>query len=194
MGRTKKTPESAVVDTEGAAVVNAAAAPVVNTDDSAQKKDTAKNIRASLRDDEEIEIMSIYPNVSYYDNKTGDTYKWERAGDVEVMDVATLKNLWRNHKGYFRNLYLKPLDDRIIKLFALESTYEKYEFLTNPDSYVRKNRDVICSTLDELAMPIKWSVSGAIKGMVANGEITDALVIKAIENKLDIDLMELLAD
>lgn len=192
MGRPKKNPESAVVN--GVAVDEPTATPIAMTDDSELKKNTAKNIRASLRDDEEIEIMSIYPNVSYYDSKTGDTYKWERAGDIEVMDVATIKNLWRNHKGYFRNLYLKPLDERIIKLFALESTYKKYEFLTNPENYVRKNRDMICNTLDELAMPIKWSISGAIKAMVTDGEITDALVIKAVEKKLDIDLMELLAD
>ena len=192
MGRPKKNPESAVVN--GVAVDEPTATPIAMTDDSELKKNTTKNIRASLKDDEEIEIMSIYPNVSYYDSKTGDTYKWERAGDIEVMDVATIKNLWRNHKGYFRNLYLKPLDERIIKLFALESTYKKYEFLTNPENYVRKNRDTICNTLDELAMPIKWSISGAIKAMVTNGEITDALVIKAVEKKLDIDLMELLAD
>jgi len=192
MGRPKKNPESAVVN--GVAVDESTATPIAMTDDSELKKNTTKNIRASLRDDEEIEIMSIYPNVSYYDSKTGDTYKWERAGDIEVMDVATIKNLWRNHKGYFRNLYLKPLDERIIKLFALESTYKKYEFLTNPENYVRKNRDMICNTLDELAMPIKWSISGAIKAMVTDGEITDALVIKAVEKKLDIDLMELLAD
>lgn len=192
MGRPKKNPESAVVN--GVAVDEPTATPIAMTGDSELKKNTTKNIRASLRDDEEIEIMSIYPNVSYYDSKTGDTYSWERAGDIEVMDVATIKNLWRNHKGYFRNLYLKPLDERIIKLFALESTYKKYEFLTNPENYVRKNRDTICNTLDELAMPIKWSISGAIKAMVADGEITDALVIKAVEKKLDIDLMELLAD
>ena len=192
MGRPKKNPESAVVN--GVAVDEPTATPIAMTGDSELKKNTTKNIRASLRDDEEIEIMSIYPNVSYYDSKTGDTYKWERAGDIEVMDVATIKNLWRNHKGYFRNLYLKPLDERIIKLFALESTYKKYEFLTNPENYVRKNRDMICNTLDELAMPIKWSISGAIKAMVTDGEITDALVIKAVEKKLDIDLMELLAD
>ena len=192
MGRPKKNPDSAVVN--GVAVDESTATPIAMTDDSELKKNTTKNIRASLRDDEEIEIMSIYPNVSYYDSKTGDTYKWERAGDIEVMDVATIKNLWRNHKGYFRNLYLKPLDERIIKLFALESTYKKYEFLTNPENYVRKNRDMICNTLDELAMPIKWSISGAIKAMVTDGEITDALVIKAVEKKLDIDLMELLAD
>lgn len=192
MGRPKKNPESAVVN--GVAVDEPTATPIAMTGDSELKKNTTKNIRASLRDDEEIEIMSIYPNVSYYDSKTGDTYNWERAGDIEVMDVATIKNLWRNHKGYFRNLYLKPLDERIIKLFALESTYKKYEFLTNPENYVRKNRDMICNTLDELAMPIKWSISGAIKAMVTDGEITDALVIKAVEKKLDIDLMELLAD
>ena len=192
MGRPKKNPESAVVN--GVAVDEPTATPIAVTGDSELKKNTTKNIRASLRDDEEIEIMSIYPNVSYYDSKTGDTYKWERAGDIEVMDVATIKNLWRNHKGYFRNLYLKPLDERIIKLFALESTYKKYEFLTNPENYVRKNRDMICNTLDELSMPIKWSISGAIKAMVTDGEITDALVIKAVEKKLDIDLMELLAD
>ena len=145
-----------------------------------------------LNDNDEIEVISIQPNVMYEDKRTGDIYKWEEAGQVEMMDVATLKNLWRSHKGYFRNMYLKPLDERVVKLFGLNSTYQKYEYLTNKDSYKRANKDAISKTIEELPEDLKWSICGKIKTMVVSGELTDALMIRELENKLDMNLMGLL--
>ena len=82
-----------------------------------------------LMDTDEIQVMSLIPNVSYLDNHTGDFYEWNEAGHEEPMTVETLKNMWRNNKGYFRNMWLKPLDDRVINRFGLTKTYENYDFL-----------------------------------------------------------------
>ena len=95
-----------------------------------EKKSTKKTIKVEpLNDDDEIEIVSLVPNVSYKDSKTGDMYEWDVAGHVEPMTVDVLKNMWRNNKGYFKNMWLKPNDERLIKQFGLTKTFEKYEFL-----------------------------------------------------------------
>lgn len=157
-----------------------------------------KNIEKSsinsepLRDSDEISVVSIVPNVSYKDSKTLDMYEWDEAGHVEPMTFETLKNMWRNNKGYFKNLWLKPDDDRVINKFGLTKTFEKYEYLMQSSNYTKKNIDSICKAISETPNGLKFSICDKVKNMVVNGEITDASVIKKLENHLKIELLEFL--
>ena len=68
-------------------------------------KITKKSVNVEpLEDSDEIEVISLVSNVSYKDSRTLDTYEWREIGHVEYMDFGTLKNMWRNNKGYFKNL------------------------------------------------------------------------------------------
>ena len=91
------------------------------------EKTVKKTVKAEpLNDSDEIEVVSLIDNVSYKDSKTLDMYDWDVAGHVEYMSFETLKNMWRSHKGYFKNMWLKPKDDRVINKFGLTKTFEKY--------------------------------------------------------------------
>ena len=70
-----------------------------------------------LQDTDDIEVIALIPNISYKDNKTLDFYEWKNIGDIEEIPFEVLKNMYRNHRGYFRNLWLKPLDDRVIDFY-----------------------------------------------------------------------------
>lgn len=142
-----------------------------------------------LMDTDEIEVVSLIPNVSYLDNHTGDFYEWNEAGHNEPMTVETLKNMWRNNKGYFRNMWLKPLDDRIINRFGLTKTYENYDFLMDSTNYNRKNLQKVLDTISNTPNGMKFAIVNKIKDMIAQGELTDAFVIKALEKHLNIELM-----
>ena len=159
-----------------------------------EEKNIEKNLINSepLRDSDEIDVISIVPNVSYKDSKTLDMYEWDEAGHVEPMTFETLKNMWRNNKGYFKNLWLKPNDDRVINKFGLTKTFEKYEYLMKPSNYTKKNIDSICKAISETPNGLKFSICDKVKNMVVNGEITDASVIKKLENHLKIELLEFL--
>lgn len=159
-----------------------------------EEKNIEKNSINSepLRDSDEIDVISIVPNVSYKDSKTLDMYEWDEAGHVEPMTFETLKNMWRNNKGYFKNLWLKPDDDRVINKFGLTKTFEKYEYLMKPSNYNKKNIDSICKAISETPNGLKFSICDKVKNMVVNGEITDASVIKKLENHLKIELLEFL--
>ena len=159
-----------------------------------EEKNIEKNLINSepLRDSDEIDVISIVPNVSYKDSKTLDMYEWDEAGHVEQMTFETLKNMWRNNKGYFKNLWLKPDDDRVINKFGLTKTFEKYEYLMKSSNYNKKNIDSICKAISETPNGLKFSICDKVKNMVVNGEITDASVIKKLENHLKIELLEFL--
>ena len=145
-----------------------------------------------LKDSDEIEIESLVANVSYKDSKTGDMYEWDEIGHVELMTFDTLKNMWRGHKGYFRNMWLKPNDARLINQFGLTKTFEKYEYLMDASNYTKKNIKAICSTISETPNGLKFAICDKVKSMVISGDVTDVTVIKELENRLKIDLIEFL--
>ena len=157
------------------------------------EKITRKSIKAEpLEDSDEIEIVSLIPNVSYKDSKTGDMYEWDEVGHVEYMTFDTLKNLWRNHKGYFRNMWLKPNDDRVVNKFGLTKTFEKYEYLMDASNYTKKNINAICDAISNTPNGLKFAICDKVKSLVVDGVVTDVSVIKVLENRLKIDLIEFL--
>lgn len=157
------------------------------------KKNTKEKVKVEpLEDSDEIEVISLIPNVSYKDSKTFDMYKWEEAGHIEYMTFETLKNMWRNNKGYFKNMWLKPNDDRVISKFGLTKTFEKYEYLMDSSNYTKENINNICSTISETPNGLKRSIYSKVKNLVISGDITDVSVIRKLERHLKVDLIDFL--
>ena len=142
-----------------------------------------------LSDSDEIEVISLVPNVSYKDRKTLDIYEWNEIGHSEFMTYETLKNMWRNDKGYFKNMWLKPNDNRIINQFGLTKTFEKYEYLMDASNYTKNNIKNICEAIAETPNGLKIAICDKVKSLVINGEVSDIFVIKTLENRLKIDLI-----
>lgn len=156
-------------------------------------KITKKSIEVQpLEDSDEIEVISLVPNVSYKDSKTLDMYEWHDVGHSEYMTFDTLKNLWRNNKGYFKNLWLKPMDDRVINKFGLTKTFEKYEYLMDSSNYIRKNIGAICDAIKATPNGLKFAICDKVKNLVISGEVTDVSVIRELEKRLQIDLIDFL--
>ena len=156
-------------------------------------KTTEKSIKAQpLEDSDEIEVISLVPNVSYKDRKTLDMYEWREVGHTEYMTFDILKNMWRTDKGYFKNLWLKPMDDRVISKFGLTKTFEKYEYLMDGSNYTKKNIKSICDAIKETPNGLKFAICNKVKNLVVSGKVTDVLVIKELEKRLQIELIEFL--
>lgn len=143
-----------------------------------------------LLDTDEVEVMAIVPNVTYFDKLTSDTYEWQNSGDIEVMTMEVLTRMRRNHRGYFDNMVLKPLDKRAIKKLGLERTYDKYDFFMDDSNYAD---DKIEELMDEMVKlrtnDMKIAVINKVKDMVSNGKITNIRVLRNIENRFGIDLI-----
>lgn len=145
-----------------------------------------------LMDSDEIEVVSLVPNVSYKDSKTNDIFEWEEDGHSEFMTFETLKNMWRNHKGYFKDMLLKPNDSRVIAKFGLKNVYEKYEFLMNESNYTRKNINALCEAITASPNGLKYTICNKVKSLVVSGGIADIVVIKSLEKQLNLDLTSFL--
>lgn len=184
MARVKTTNKSSFVE-DRAVEKNS---PVIDNMDKDENMKTASVVKP-LADTDEIEVVSLIPHVSYQDNRTNDFYEWEQVGHSEFLTYDTLKNMWRNSKAYFKDLWLKPLDDRVINKFGLTKNYEKYEMLMNGENYTRDSINDICQEIINTPVGLKISIFNKIKSMVAEGEITDIAVIKTMERYLNLDLI-----
>lgn len=156
------------------------------------KKETKRKVVEPLEDFDEIKVVSLVPNVSYKDSKTGDMYEWDVVGHEEDMTFETLKNMWRNNKGYFRNMWLKPCDNRVINKFGLTKTFEKYEYLMNADNYTEENIKKICDAISNTPMGMKRAICDRIKNLVIDGKISDGRIIKTLERHLGLELIDFL--
>ena len=57
-------------------------------------------------------------------------------------------------------------------------------------NYTKKNIKVICDAIAETPNGLKFAICDKVKNLVISGEVTDVSVIKTLENRLKIDLIE----
>lgn len=149
-------------------------------------------VEEPLNDYDIIEVVAIIPGVSYKDSHTEDIYRWETAGHIEEMDFATVKNMWKHHKNYFRHMLLRPLDKRVVKKFGLENNYAKHDYLMDPKNYTRENIDDILNSIHETPNGMKMAIINKIKSMVYSGQLSDINVVKKIDTRLGLDLISMI--
>lgn len=158
--------------------------------DANVKKSVAKE--KPLDKDDIIEVISLIPNVSYKDKKYGDIYRWENAGEVVEMPFDVINYMHQNHKTYFKSMWIKPLDNRVVKKFGLESTYRDYDFLMDASNYTKENIVEICNSIRKTPQSLKFAICNKIKSLVSSGEVSNIHVLREIEKSLNIDLIPLI--
>ena len=195
MPRTSKTEPvvDMVVADESVAAVEAEVEENMDAEVKEVEEVKKKKVKeAPLEKDDVIEVISLIPNVSYKDKKYGDIYLWEKAGDVVEMPFEVINYMWQNHKSYFKAMWLKPLDNRVVKKFALEPTYRDYDYLMDASNYTRNNVSKICESIRKTPQSLKFAICNKIKNFVSSGEVSDVIVLREIEKKLNIDLIPLI--
>lgn len=194
MANASKNTNKTTTKTEATTVGTSA---VVNTVEKVEeiketKIATQNEVVKPLEDDDEITVVSLIPNVTYKDFKNGDYYEWQEVGHEEIMTFAVLKDMNRNYKTYLKDMWVKPLDQRVIDKFGLTKSYLNYEYLMDENSYTRKDISEIVQKLSELPSGIKNTIINKIKSLVSEGKVADVKIIKELEKTFDVDLIELL--
>lgn len=192
--------DAATVEDSAVAAVNSVEENMNDETATAATKRTSrrKNTRQSadvedaLSDSDVLEVESLIPNVVYEDNRTGNYYEWGEIGHCEDMTFDEIKNMHRKHKAYFTDMWLKPLDERVIKKLGLSRTYDKYDFLVDESNYTNDNIDEVLNGISSAPASLKIAIVNRIKDMVADGTVSDIKVVRKLEKRLDIDLISFL--
>ena len=198
MANTKKAQEqttttSATVDDKDT-VAEISKDVVVEKDEKKKEVKTNKKVNIEpLQDDDDIEVQSMIPNVSYFDTKNQDYYEWKQVGDIEIMTFEALKNMWKNSRGYFKKLWLRPLDKRVVAKFnGLSKLYEEFDELMDINSYTRDNVSSIAQRILDMPRGTSNSVITLIIDSVDSGKLNDIKILKELEKTLGLDLISLI--
>lgn len=193
--------DAAAADDSAVAAVNSVEENMNDETATVATKRTAnrrKNTRQSvdvedaLVDSDMIEVESLIPNVVYEDSRTGNYYEWSDIGHCEDMTFDEVKNMHRKYKTYFNDMWLKPLDERVIKKLGLSRTYDKYDFLVDESNYTNDHIDEVLDGISSAPTSLKIAIVNRIKDMVADGTVSDIKVVRKLEKRLDIDLISFL--
>lgn len=164
----------------------------VSNIDNAVVVDDVVEVVEPLTDDTEIDVVAIVSGVSYYDRINDERYEWDNVGDIEVMTYKAIKVMWRHYKSYFKELKLKPNDERVIKTLGLTNTYKSYDNLLKVNNYTKDNINSVIEEIKGVPNGTKSSIYQKIRLWVNQGELTNVYVIRAIENGLGLDLFDLI--
>lgn len=156
---------------------------------SVEENNSEEIIIEPLNDDDEVAVYSCVPNLSYLDSKSGDMYTWENVNDVEYITFETLKNMYRSHRNYFRNFYIRIDNEWLIKKFSLTKFYDDYLYLMDSRNYISKNIKSISTKITEAPSGLNFTIINKIKIWVHDGEITDIKIIRELENILKMDFI-----
>lgn len=192
--------DAAAVDDSTVAAVNSVEENMNDETATAVTKRTSRrkntrqfaDVEDTLSDSDMIEVESLIPNVVYEDSRTGNYYEWSEIGHCEDMTFDEVKNMHRKHKTYFNDMWLKPLDERVIKKLGLSRTYDKYNFLVDESNYTNDNIDEVLDGISSAPASLKIAIVNRIKDMVADGTVSDIKVVRKLEKRLDIDLISFL--
>ena len=198
MANTKKAQEQTT--TTSATVDNIDTVAEISKDVVVEKDEKKKEVKTNkkvnkepLQDDDDIEVQSMIPNVSYFDSKNQDYYEWKQVGDIEIMTFEALKNMWKNSRGYFKKLWLRPLDERVVAKFnGLSKLYENYDELMDVSSYTRDNISSIAQRILDMPRGTSNSVITLIIDSVDSGKLNDIKILKELEKTLGLDLISLI--
>ena len=187
--------DAATVDDSAVAAVNSVEenmndeTATVATKRTSRRKNTRQSadVEDALSDSDMIEVESLIPNVVYEDSRTGNYYEWSEIGHCEDMTFDEVKNMHRKYKTYFNDMWLKPLDERVIKKLGLSRTYDKYDFLVDESNYTNDHIDEVLDGISSAPTSLKIAIVNRIKDMVS-----DIKVIRKLEKRLDIDLISFL--
>ena len=181
--------DAATVDDSTVAAVNSVEenmndeTATVATKRTSRRKNTRQpaDVEDALSDSDMIEVESLIPNVVYEDSRTGNYYEWSEIGHCEDMTFDEVKNMHRKYKTYFNDMWLKPLDERVIKKLGLSRTYDKYDFLVDEYNYTNDHIDEVLDGISSAPTSLKIAIVNRIKDMVSDGTVSDIKVIRKLD-------------
>ncbi len=156
-------------------------------------KASSRKQEETISSDEEIAVRSVtLGGTTWVSPKTNAHYRWNEIGAVEYIPFGELVTM-NNTK---RNFLFKPmvilLDERAIKYFRLQDTYEKVAQIHNlKNIFDTGDLTKVSKVLDTIVRVNMRDVAiSKIRDMRRTGELTNIDIIKLVESRLCFDLSE----
>ena len=128
----------------------------------------------------------------YISPRSHERFMWDEFGDEQEMELRELRNAKSSAKKFFENNWFMFGDDDawVIEYLGLGRYYKYAIKLEDFDDIFNKTPEEIKLIVDGMSVGQKKSLSYRTRQLVADGEIDSRKVISALEEALDVELIE----
>lgn len=194
--RAKAKPETSIVKKKtGGTAKKQAPAPKPQPEPakvSTADDDKIKNIKLKDIDpDQYVTVKNGFQGRLIYKSKrTGERFVWDSFGDEQEMTLQELKNAKNSSKPFFENNWFMFDDGWVIDYLGVGRFYKHAIRIEDFDEVFDKSPEEIRTIIGELSEGQKKSLAYRARTMIADGKIDSNRVITALEETLNIKLIE----
>ena len=144
-----------------------------------------------LNDDMKITVQALVPNVYYTCTVTFETFSWLEVGDTQEMTFKQLRIMNTKHPRYFTEKWLLPNNEVVLKKLHLDKIYATKVNRSDMKLFCGDNIKDVDELLSGLDSNAKTELTPKIVKYVKDGKIANVKMIRLLEKKLGVELMDL---
>ena len=152
---------------------------------------TASATSNVLNDDTRIVVEARVPAVYYTCPVTFETFSWLEVGDTQEMTFKQLRIMNTKHPRYFTEKWLLPNDETVMKKLHLDKIYATKVNRADMKRFCGDDIKDVEELLSGLDSNAKTELTPKIVKYVKDGKIANVKMIRLLEKKLGIELMDL---
>ena len=162
----------------------------LNSENGAEEK-AAPPISTVLNDDTKVVVEARVPAVYYTCPVTYETFSWLEIGDTQEMTFKQLRIMNTKHPRYFTEKWLLPNNEIVMKKLHLDKIYATKVNRSDMKRFCGDNIKDVDELLSGLDSNAKTDLTPKIVKYVKDGKIANVKMIRLLEKKLGIELMNL---
>ena len=144
-----------------------------------------------LNDDTMITVEARVPAVYYTCPVTFETFSWLEIGDTQEMTFKQLRIMNTKHPRYFSEKWLLPNNELVMKKLKLDKIYATKVNRADMKRFCGNDIKDVEELLSGLDSNAKTELTPKIVKYVKEGKIANVKMIRLLEKKLSIELMDL---
>ena len=152
---------------------------------------TASATSNVLNDDTRIVVEARVPAVYYTCPVTFETFSWLEVGDTQEMTFKQLRIMNTKYPRYFTEKWLLPNDGTVMKKLHLDKIYATKVNRSDMKRFCGDDIKDVNELLSGLDSNAKTELTPKIVKYVKDGKIANVKMIRLLEKKLGIELMDL---
>lgn len=126
----------------------------------------------------------------YKSARTGEKYVWDEFGSEQEMELRELRNAKSSHKKMFENNWFMFDEGWIIDYLGIRQYYKNSFGIDDFDSIFKKTPAELKKIINSMTDGQKKSVAYRARQLILDGEIDSRKSISALEEALNIELIE----
>ena len=124
----------------------------------------------------------------YKSRKTGLQTIWMSHGDIEYIDVGELLTMKASQPKFLNEPWLVIENDDVVEYLGLKHLYQRLVGTEDLDLFFNKTHTEMAEILDRIPNGTKDAIATRARKLVEEGTLYDNRKIRALEEKLKIDL------